>query len=628
MKVTDVLSPDLMIMNLKARTKTEAIKEMADREVECGVVTDEASFIDEVWAREKEASTGVGHGIAIPHAQSSATSKARVLFAKSQGGVDYDAIDGQPVHLFFMITAPKNADNVHLQALAALSRLLMKQELVEKLKKAQTPAEVMKLFAQAEGILDEQQAKEEEKPVVVGVTACINGIAHTYMAQQALLDAGKKLGVDMIVETNGSEGTRHRLTASQIAAARGVIVAADKKVAMDRFDKKQLISVPVVEGIAHPDKLIAMILHDDGEIFHAEEKEAEEPSTKQTIRQGFWRTAYRHLMNGLAHVLPFALGGGLLVSLSRLLPVPVSLLLARAGRMALLLMIPVLAGYIAESIGDKPALFPGFLGGLLSQNLFAVRIFNSIPGGVLGGILSGFCAGGLVLLLKKAFKKIPDTLEGIKPMLIYPLFVGLAEALIVFFVINPAFSAVNFGLEHVLVWIQAHCLLLVTALLAALMAVDWGGLCNKLTYMAAVLVFANSPQTNLAGILLAAVMAGGMIPPLATALATLLFPKSFDEKERQVGRRNWLQGISFITEGALPFTAVKQPLLYAGVIGAALAGLLVGLWHTAVPAPHGGLWLLPLTQHPWFYLSAVGIGTVLASLLFVFFRKKDAQQNS
>lgn len=623
MKVTDVLSPDLMIMNLKARTKAEAIKELADREVECGVVTDEDRFIKEVWAREKEASTGVGHGIAIPHAQSSATSKARVLFAKSRVGIDYDAIDGQPVHLFFMITAPKNADQVHLQALAALSRLLMKNELVENLKKAQTPSEVMHLFAQAEGGTSEKdQPEEQAKPVIVGVTACINGIAHTYMAQQALLDAGKKLGVDMIVETNGSEGTRHRLTAQQIAQARGVIVAADKKVEMDRFDKKQLISVPVVEGIAHPDKLIEMILHNDGDTFHAEEKEATSPRTRQTIRQGFWRTVYRHLINGLAHMLPFALGGGLLVSLSRLLPGSVNLLLARAGRMALLLMIPVLAGYIAESIGDKPALFPGFLGGLLSQNLFAVRIFHSIPGGVLGGIVSGFCAGGLVLLLRKAFKQIPDTLEGIKPMLIYPLFAGLTEALLVFFVINPLFSVVNFGLGRFIFMIQGHCLLLVTALLAALMAVDWGGLCNKLTYMAAVLVFANSPQASFAGIFLAAVMAGGMVPPLATALATLLAPQLFDDKEREAGRRNWLQGLSFITEGALPFTAVKQPLLYAGIVGSALAGLLVGLWRTPVPAPHGGLWLLPLMQQPWLYLAAVAAGTVAAGLLFIILKRK------
>lgn len=627
MKVTDVLAPELMIMDLKARTKAEAIAEMADREVKCGVVSDAKSFIDEVWAREKEASTGVGHGIAIPHARSKSSEKARVLFAKSREGIDYDAIDGQPVHLFFMITAPENADQVHLQALAALSRLLMNKELVENLKKAQTPDEVLQLFAKSEGGQDSnQEKKNEEKPVIVGVTACINGIAHTYMAQQALLDAGKKLGVDMIVETNGSEGTRHRLTPEQISSARGVIVAADKKVEMDRFDKKQLISVPVVEGIAHPDKLIEMILDGAGETFHAEEKEEPEPKTRQTIRQSFWRTAYRHFMSGMAHMLPFALGGGLLFSLSRLLPGQVSLLFARAGRMALLLMIPVLAGYIAESIGDKPALFPGFLGGLLSQNLFAVRIFHSIPGGVLGGVVSGFCAGGLILLLKKLLKNVPDTLEGIKPMLIYPLVGGLVEALVVFFVINPLFSAVNFGLGRFIYLIQDHCLLLVTAVMAALMAVDWGGLCNKLTYMVAVLIFANSPLAAFSGIFLAAVMAGGMVPPLATALAVLLAPGLFDEKERQAGRRNWLQGISFITEGALPFTAVKQPLLYAGVTGAALSGLLVGLWRAAVPAPHGGLWLLPLTQHPWLYLAAVAAGTVVASLLFILLKRKNAER--
>lgn len=393
MKIEDLLSPDLMIMDLKATTQEEAIKEMADLEVKQDVVNNEDEFIKSIWAREKESTTGIGDGIAMPHARNKYINRAAVLFAKSPKGIDYNSLDGQPVHLFFMITAPAGADNTHLQALAKLSSLLINPDVVNALKAATKPEEVIDIFKKAEAEKDAQDkadaekrkaeaAKEaakpanEQKPLIVGVTACINGIAHTYMAQEALIKAGKKLGVDVRIETNGSEGVKDRLTPEEIKRAKGVVIASDKKVEMPRFDGKELVMKPVVDGINHPQELIEDILENKAPIYHADSNaSANDDSAKE--KQGLWASIYKNLMSGISHMLPFVIGSGILMAISFIVENymaggaknPAFIFLNSAGNLAFAFMVPVLAAYIAESIGDLPALMPGFVGGVTWQPL-------------------------------------------------------------------------------------------------------------------------------------------------------------------------------------------------------------------------------------------------------------------
>ncbi len=466
MRIKDILSPESMIMDLQATTKEEAINEMADLEVATGVVNNKEKFVESIWAREKESTTGIGGGIAMPHARNEYINKTRVLFAKSEKGVDFDSLDQQPVYLFFMITAPAGADNTHLQALAKLSSLLINPDLVEKLKAAKTADEVIDLFSQAEADKDKEDAEREvklaakkeaeakaasdEKPLIVGVTACINGIAHTYMAEEALIKAGEKRGVEVRIETNGSEGVKHELTADEIKRAKGVIIASDKEVKMARFDGKQLVKHPVVDGINKPDQLIDEILSGKGSVYHAEAGEASESSAASD--GSVWSTIYRHLMSGISHMLPFVIGGGILMAISFLVEQymggaksPAFIFLNSAGNLAFAFMVPVLAGYIAESIGDLPALMPGFVGGFMASiansslgGSYAVNANAKAasPAGFLGGIAIGFIAGYLILGLKKLFAKLPKNVEGMKPMLLYPIFGLLFVALIMYYIIN------------------------------------------------------------------------------------------------------------------------------------------------------------------------------------------------
>lgn len=648
MKIEDLLSPDLMIMDLKATTQEEAIKEMADLEVKQDVVNNEDEFIKSIWAREKESTTGIGDGIAMPHARNKYINRAAVLFAKSPKGIDYNSIDGQPVHLFFMITAPAGADNTHLQALAKLSSLLINPDVVNALKAATKPEEVIDIFKKAEAEKDAQDkadaekrkaeaAKEaakpanEQKPLIVGVTACINGIAHTYMAQEALIKAGKKLGVDVRIETNGSEGVKDRLTPEEIKRAKGVVIASDKKVEMPRFDGKELVMKPVVDGINHPQELIEDILENKAPIYHADSNaSANDDSAKE--KQGLWASIYKNLMSGISHMLPFVIGGGILMAISFIVENymaggaknPAFIFLNSAGNLAFAFMVPVLAAYIAESIGDLPALMPGFVGGYMAAIVNGtnglqvnVQAHAVSPAGFLGGIAAGFIAGYMMIGLKKLFAKLPKSVEGMKPMLIYPILGLLFIALIMFYIINPIFSSINFAITHFLNSMGTGNLVILTLILAGMMAIDMGGPFNKAAYVFASGAFANDPHSATA-----AVMVGGMVPPFATAIGTTFFKNRYTKEERRAGVSNWILGFSFITEGAIPFAAADPGrVIPSCVIGSAVGGLLVGLWHIQVPAPHGGLWVSPLSNHILLYFVATIIGSIVAGLIMSFWKK-------
>ena len=653
MKIEDLLSPDLMIMDLKATTQEEAIKEMADLEVKQGVVNNEDEFIKSIWAREKESTTGIGEGIAMPHARNKYINRAAVLFAKSPKGIDYKALDGQPVHLFFMITAPAGADNTHLQALAKLSSLLINPDVVNALKAATTPEEVIDIFKKAEAEKDAQDkadaekrkaeaAKEaakptsEQKPLIVGVTACINGIAHTYMAQEALIKAGKKLGVDVRIETNGSEGVKDKLTPEEIKRAKGVIIASDKKVDMPRFNGKELVMKPVVDGINHPKELIEDILENKAPIYHADSS-ASSSDNDAKEKQGLWASIYKNLMSGISHMLPFVIGGGILMAISFIVENymaggaknPAFIFLNSAGNLAFAFMVPVLAAYIAESIGDLPALMPGFVGGYMAA---IVNGTNGLqvnaqahavsPAGFLGGIAAGFIAGYIMIGLKKLFAKLPKSVEGMKPMLLYPILGLLFIGLIMFYIINPIFSSVNFAITHFLNSMGTGNLVILTMILAGMMDIDIGGPFNKAAYVFASGAFANDPHSATAAVMMAAVMVGGMVPPFATAIGTTFFKNRYTKEERRAGVSNWILGFSFITEGAIPFAAADPGrVIPSCVIGSAVGGLLVGLWHIQVPAPHGGLWVSPLSNHILLYFVATIVGSIVAGLIMSFWKK-------
>lgn len=653
MKIEDLLSPDLMIMDLKATTQEEAIKEMADLEVKQDVVNNEDEFIKSIWAREKESTTGIGDGIAMPHARNKYINRAAVLFAKSPKGIDYNSLDGQPVHLFFMITAPAGADNTHLQALAKLSSLLINPDVVNALKAATKPEEVIDIFKKAEAEKDAQDkadaekrkaeaAKEaakpanEQKPLIVGITACINGIAHTYMAQEALIKAGKKLGVDVRIETNGSEGVKDRLTPEEIKRAKGVVIASDKKVEMPRFDGKELVMKPVVDGINHPQELIEDILENKAPIYHADSNaSANDDSAKE--KQGLWASIYKNLMSGISHMLPFVIGGGILMAISFIVENymaggaknPAFIFLNSAGNLAFAFMVPVLAAYIAESIGDLPALMPGFVGGYMAAIVNGtnglqvnVQAHAVSPAGFLGGIAAGFIAGYMMIGLKKLFAKLPKSVEGMKPMLIYPILGLLFIALIMFYIINPIFSSINFAITHFLNSMGTGNLVILTLILAGMMAIDMGGPFNKAAYVFASGAFANDPHSATAAVMMAAVMVGGMVPPFATAIGTTFFKNRYTKEERRAGVSNWILGFSFITEGAIPFAAADPGrVIPSCVIGSAVGGLLVGLWHIQVPAPHGGLWVSPLSNHILLYFVATIIGSIVAGLIMSFWKK-------
>ena len=646
MDIRSLLMKDIMIMDLKATTKSEVIDEMVHNYYEHGIIDDEDLYKKDIIKREEEGSTGMGDGIAIPHAHDAAVKKPAVQFARSVAGVDYDSMDGQPAHLFFMIAAPEGGDNTHLQALAALSQVLMNPDVVTALKAADTPDKVQDIFAEAVAKKEAESKAEEEaekvaansnsdRPYIVAVTACPNGIAHTYMAEENLKKKAKELGVDIKVETNGSEGIKHRLTADEISRAVGVVIAADKKVEMNRFDGKPLVNKPVKSGIQEPEKLIQQVLDGKAAIYHA----TGDDSSSSTESDGtVWGNIYKQLMNGISHMLPFVIGGGILMAISFIVEqymggakAPAFIFLNSAGNLAFAFMVPVLAAYIAESIGDTPALMPGFVGGFMASIANAslggsyhvnFQANSTSPAGFLGGIAAGFIAGYLILGMKKMFAGLPRSVEGMKPMLLYPVFGLLFIALIMYFIVNPIFSTINLWITHFLNGMGTGNLVLLTLVLAGMMSIDMGGPFNKAAYVFASGAFANDPKSTTAAILMAAVMVGGMVPPFATAIGTAFFKNKYTEDERRAGVTNWILGFSFITEGAIPFaTADPGRVIPSCIIGSAVSGAIVGAMRIGIPAPHGGFWVSPLATNILGYFLAVIVGSIVAALIMSFWKK-------
>lgn len=620
MKVTELLRKDIMLMDLQSTTKNEVIDEMIASLEKHHVINNADQFKEAILKREEQATTGLGNGIAMPHAKTAAVNEATVLFAKSNKGVDYESLDGEPTYLFFMIAVPDGLYDTHLQALAALSRSLLDEKFIEGLKSAKTPDEVVNIFQKREEESEEKevnvQADTSEKPFIVAVTACPTGIAHTYMAEEALKKKAAEMNVDIRVETNGSEGVKNRLTDDEIRRAKGVIVAADKKVEMARFNGKPLLERPVSEGINKPEELISKIIKGDAPTFHTEndDRQKEEPSNTSV-----WGKIYKDLMNGVSHMLPFVVGGGILMAISFLFESTLGddsvtfKFLNTIGVNAFDFLIPILAGYIAMSIGDRPGLMPGMVGGLMAVNSNA---------GFLGGLAAGFLAGYIVVFLKKLFRGMPRSLEGLKPILLYPILSLFIVGTLMYFIIGPIFSSINTAVVDFLSDMGTANAVLLGALLGGMMSIDMGGPFNKAAYTFSIGVFTDTGD----GSFMAAVMAGGMIPPLAIALATTFFKNKFTDEERRSGLSNYLLGISFITEGAIPFAA-SDPLRIIGssIVGSAIAGGLTQLWNTAIPAPHGGIFVIALAERPFMFLIALLIGTVITGLLIGFWRKPVKQ---
>ena len=653
MKIQDVLNKNVMLFDLQATDKEGVINEMVQSLVDNGVVTDFDTFKAGIMNREAQTSTGLGDGIAMPHSKNEAVKEATVLFAKSNKGVDYASLDGQPTDLFFMIAAPEGANDTHLAALAELSKYLMKPGFADKLRQASTPEQVIAAFDAEEQVAAAEEAKKAEavkeaatsdKPLIVAVTACTTGIAHTYMAEEALIKKGEEMGVTVRVETNGASGVGNRLTAEEIAKAEGVIIAADKAVETARFDGKKLISKPVAAGIRQTEDLIQTILDGKADVFHAENA-AEASASQEKLSLG--GAFYKHLMSGVSQMLPFVIGGGILIALAflidQILGVPQDQLsqlgsyhelaaqFKTIGGAAFGFMLPVLAGYIGFSIAEKPGFVAGFVAGSIasSGSAFGNIAFGAAKGelpaavssGFLGALVGGFLAGGVVLFLRKALAGLPRSLEGIRSILLLPLLgVGLTGFLM--FLINIPMSAINTSLNNFLTSLSGSSAVLLGLLVGGMMAVDMGGPVNKAAYVFGTSTLTASALTSGGSTVMAAVMAAGMVPPLAVFVATVLFKDKFTEEERNSGLTNIIMGLSFITEGAIPFGAADPARAIPSFIaGSALTGALVGLAGLKLMAPHGGIFVIALTSNPLLYILFVLIGAVVSGILFGLLRK-------
>ncbi|HEL1652397.1 TPA: PTS sugar transporter subunit IIA [Streptococcus suis] len=649
MKIQDVLRKDVMLLDLQATSKEAVIDEMIASLVDKGYVTDFDVFKTGIMNREAQTTTGLGDGIAMPHAKNAAVKEATVLFAKSNKGVDYASLDGQPTDLFFMIAAPEGANDTHLAALAELSKYLMKPGFADKLRGVSSPEEVISVFDAAEAADKTAEevvaAPSGDRPFIVAVTACTTGIAHTYMAEEALKKQAAEMGVDIKVETNGASGVGNKLTAEDIKNAAGVIIAADKAVDMPRFNGKALVSRPVAAGIKQAEELINIILDGKASTYTATEGAAPvESSEKLSLGKAF----YKHLMSGVSQMLPFVIGGGILIALAflfdNLLGVPsdqlgnlgsyneIAAMFMKIGGAAFGFMLPLLAGYIAYSIAEKPGLVAGFVAGAIASSGLA---FGKIPyaaggeetlalagvsSGFLGALVGGFLAGGVVLVLRNALCNLPKSLQGLNAILLLPL-LGTAITGFLMFFVNIPMAAINTGMNNFLAGLEGSSAILLGLVLGGMMAVDMGGPVNKAAYVFGTGTLAATVADG-GSVAMAAVMAGGMVPPLAVFVATLLFKDKFTQEERNSGLTNIVMGLSFITEGAIPFGAADPARAIPSFIaGSALAGALVGLSGIQLMAPHGGIFVIALTSNPLLYIAYVLIGAVVSGVLYGALRK-------
>ena len=655
MRITDLLRPESVQLHTSAANKEAAIDKLIGLHVAGDNLADVEAYKQAILAREAQSSTAIEAGIAVPHAKSEAVKRPGLAAMTLDTGVDYGAMDNKPSDLFFMIAAPMDG-NLHLEILSRLMVLLMDGDFTAKLRAATTVEEFMKAIDDAEGAkYGEPAAQEtaeaapaaEEKATgyrVLAVTACPTGIAHTYMAAEALEKAGKTMNIPLKAETNGSGGAKNVLTAEEIAAADGIIVAADKNVETARFDGKRVLFVPVSEGIHHPEELIGKIVEKQVPIYHY----SGEVETTDTVKnESIGRQLYKHLMNGVSHMLPFVIGGGILIALAFLLDdysinpanfgmnTPVAAFFKTVGGVAFNFMLPILAGYIAMSIADRPGLAVGFVGGSLAAvgTSFATILDPSaaaIPAGFLGALLAGFVGGYFMLGLRKVCDKLPDSLEGIKPILLYPvigvLFMGLFMCLV-----NPIMGAINNGLITFLNSLGGTSKILLGAVLAGMMSIDMGGPFNKAAYVTgtgaiATAAAAGAAQGAIEYQMMAAVMVGGMVPPLAIALCTTFFKKKFTQDERKSGVVNYIMGLCFITEGAIPFAA-SDPLrvIPSCVVGSAVAGALSMFFGCSLMAPHGGIFVFPVVTNVLGYVISLVVGSLVGMLLLGVLKKNKEQ---
>ena len=681
MKIIDLLDDKSIRLNAEVHSKKEALDTLVDLMDASGKLNDIETYRKGVYAREEEGSTGIGEGIAIPHCKSAAVNQAGLAAMVAPKGVEFDSLDGEPANLFFLIAAPDTADNVHLDVLSHLSVLLMDPDFTGKLREAETVEEFKKVIEMAENESEEEKEQTEvdaNVPYVLAVTGCPTGIAHTYMAAEALERKAEELGYQIKVETRGSSGAKNVLTAEEIAKADGIIVAADTKVPMERFDGKPVIITKVADGINKPEELIRKIVDKQAPVYKSEE--AQETVSENTEKKGIGHAVYQHLMSGVSHMLPFVIGGGIMMAIAFLIDTlcgygstgganfgsctPLSALFKYIGGLAMGLMVPVLSGYIAYSIADRPGLAVGFTGGLLAANgnailgsyVFANKVGDlggfskfvaqfafvgknggNTVSGFLGGIVAGFLAGFIVLGLKKLCEKLPDSLDGIKPTLIYPLVGIFIIGVLMCMIFNPLIGLINTGLSNMLKGISDAGMITVLGLiLGAMMAIDMGGPINKAAYvfgsgMLATAsqmmdqgVQASDPAVQACYMAMAAIMVGGMVPPVGIAIACKLFPKKFTQAERGSALSNIVMGCSFITEGAIPFAA-SDPLhvIPCTMAGAGVAGFLSALFKCTLMAPHGGIFVFATVGQPLLYVVAWLAGSAVTAVMLGLI-KKDA----
>ena len=629
MKITDLLSKDAIKLNGIANSKQDAINKLVDLMAKNGNLTDKEKYTQVVLKREEEGSTGIGEGIAIPHGKTDAVSKPGLSAMVINDGVEFDSLDGQPAKLLFLIAAPNTKDNVHLDVLSRLSTLLMDTEFRKSLMEAKTPEEFLRYIDIAENAKLSQTKKNDEYEILA-ITSCPTGIAHTYMAAEALEKMGEQLGHKVKVETHGSSGVKNKFTKEEIKNAKAVIIAADTKIDLSRFDGKKLIKAKVADGINRPQELIERVLSSDAKIYHSSNKSQNSDSDE---KEGFGTKIYKHLMNGVTHMLPFVVGGGILIAIAFLLDdysinpsnfgmnTPVAAFFKTVGGAAFNVMLYILAGYIAMSIADRPGLAVGFVGGILAVQgtTFASLTDSSVvlvSSGFLGALIAGFVGGYIVILLKKLCSYLPDSIEGIKTILLYPVF-GILLIGAFMLLINPYVGAINTAINNYLSSMGTANKVVLGAILGGMMAIDLGGPINKAAYTFGTGMLASGQYE-----IMAAVMAGGMVPPLAIAFLATAFPKKISKKDKQAAYVNYIMGLSFISEGAIPF-ASADPLrtLPAFVVGSAVTVALSMIFNCTLMAPHGGIFVIATIGHPLLYLLAIAVGTVVSTMIMAKLKK-------
>ncbi|MBR3170260.1 MAG: PTS sugar transporter subunit IIA [Lachnospiraceae bacterium] len=641
MRIRDLLKPEGIKLGGSATSKMDAINQMVDLMYKEGNISDKEKYKAAVIAREKESTTGIGDGIAIPHAKTDAVKAPGLAAMTLPEGVDYEAPDGEPSNIIFLIAAPNTKENVHLEVLSRLSMLLMDDDFTDSLRGAKSVDEFLSIIDKAEG---EKLADEEAKEAaaasgvsqgydILAITACPTGIAHTYMAAEALEKKATEMGLKLKAETQGSVGAKNVLTAEEIANAKGIIIAADKTIDLARFGGKRVYQTSVSAGINKPEELINKIINNEAPILDGTAPAA---SASGGEGQGIGASFYKYLMNGVSHMLPFVVGGGILIAIAFLIDgflapnagadfgsaTPAAHFFKQVGGDAFGFMLPILAGYIAMAIADRPGLAVGFVGGTLANAGYSWGWLGggaAVGGGFLGALFAGFAAGFFVKWLEGACDALPDSLEGIKPVLLYPL-IGILAIGIIMFTVNPIFAWINTAMTNVLNGMGTSNLVLLGAIVGGMMSIDMGGPFNKAAYVFGTAMLAEG--TDAGKIIMASVMVGGMVPPLVIALSTTIFKNKWSEADKKAGLVNYIMGLSFISEGAIPYAAADPGhVIPSCIIGSAVAGALSAMFGCASPAPHGGFWVIAIITNPIMYFVALAVGSIIGCLILSFWKK-------